>query len=617
MLNYKGDNLITEYSGGYDTFKPNKGYDSVFTGYNIPSGQFGMSTDARTANVLQEVNTKLNSGMKTTELSQVSPEVFEAVPKGQLKEVNRLAKLTGTEVTLHAPVVEPSGISQQGFEETTRQATERAMKLAMDRANELNPDKSSPVTFHSSAQLPGSQWRPTEDGKEQNTIIAVNRDTGKLAPLKEEIKYYPDKMIKSEIKEKLKNLTPEQRSEELKKPENRISLEEGEYQKPQDQLRIINGSEWDNSLNQLFFNKERADEILTKEGSKIQHLFKGVEEGRYSPKNFNEEQKNVYNKFRTAEIYLEDVHKQISSLFSKAYEFGDEKQREYLKGLSQNFQKQLEKDPSPINQSKAMTEIVQGLGEITPQMYVPIEEFATDKTAETFSNVALHSYKKYKDNAPIVSIENPPYGGALASGEDLKKLIEETRKRFIDKAVKEGINKSEAQKQAERLIGATWDLGHINMMRKEGFGKEEIAKQSKEISKMVKHVHLSDNFGLEHTELPMGMGNTPTKEIMENLGKEGYNAKKIVEAMHWWQHFKSPPTAETFGAFGSPIYADGVGPYWNQTPGFHQDYYGGRGMMLPQTNYEMMGAGFSQLPSEVGGQRQGAGGSRMSGRPME
>ena len=94
-------------------------------------------------------------------------------------------------------------------------------------------------------------------------------------------------------------------------------------------------------------------------------------------------------------------------------------------------------------------------------------------------------------------------------------------------------------------------------------------------------------------------------------------AKKIVEAAQWWQHFQSPPVQATLELIGSPIYADGVGPYWNQTAGLQQGYFEGMGMMLPQINYETFGAGFSQLPVELGGQRAGAQGSRMSGRGME
>jgi hypothetical protein len=59
-----------------------------------------------------------------------------------------------------------------------------------------------------------------------------------------------------------------------------------------------------------------------------------------------------------------------------------------------------------------------------------------------------------------------------------------------------------------------------------------------------------------------------------------------------------------------------MAPYWSQAPGFYSGYFSGFGEMLPQTNYETFGAGFSQLPRELGGQRQ-TGASRMSGTPME
>ena len=49
------------YQGGYSTLDPNSG----FTGYRIPAGKLGIATDPRTANILQEVSTKLQSGAKT------------------------------------------------------------------------------------------------------------------------------------------------------------------------------------------------------------------------------------------------------------------------------------------------------------------------------------------------------------------------------------------------------------------------------------------------------------------------------------------------------------------------------------------------------------------------
>jgi len=249
-------------------------------------------------------------------------------------------------------------------------------------------------------------------------------------------------------------------------------------------------------------------------------------------------------------------------------------------------------------------------------VYEPIEKFVKDKAGDTFSNVALSAYKKFGMNAPVISIENPPYGTAISTAQDLKDLIEVARQRFVEKARQQGISESDAKNAAEKLIGATWDTSHISMMRKQGFGGERLVEEAKTIAPFVKHVHLSDNFGIEHTELPMGMGNVPLKEMMEKLGKHGEQAKKIIEAGVWWTQFKRSPVPESLELIGSPIYNTGVSPYWSQAVGLQQEYFGGYGMMLPQINYETWGAGFSQLPSELGGSRQQAGG-RMSGKPME
>ena len=58
-----------------------------------------------------------------------------------------------------------------------------------------------------------------------------------------------------------------------------------------------------------------------------------------------------------------------------------------------------------------------------------------------------------------------------------------------------------------------------------------------------------------------------------------------------------------------------MGPYWSQAGGFQQSYMEGYGQMLPSTNYQLFGAGFSQLPQSLGGQQsQGReSGGRMGG----
>ncbi len=601
MVEYKtgGYKIPDIYQGGYSSLDPSNNY--------LAAGTLGMTTDPRTANVLQEVSTKLSSGVKQIEIAAVSPEVFDAMPKQHLKEVNRLSKLTGIDVSLHAPVIDVSGIDpRSGFSESERELSEKKVTEALLRAKELNPDGSIPVTFHSAEGIPGSQLLPPserKEGEEYKRLIVINKETGRLAPLEPDIQYIPGT-------EKLKpeKFSPEQKVEELNK------------------------TEWSNRISQLIFNKERADELLEKSKPFIEHLIEEIETGKFKEEDFkfSPDLQRAYRHYENAQTYLHDIHAQTSSLFSRAYEFADEHQKEILKAYSENFGKNIKKDsilnpfsknkepiPNPFVQAQAMHELIHGLKRITPEMYVPIEGFAVEKSAKTFGNAAFNSYKKFKDKTPILVIENPPAGLALSTGEDIKNMVEESRKHFVERAKEEGMSQSQAREEAEKIIGATWDVGHINMLRKYGYSEEEIVKETEKIAPYLKHVHLSDNFGFEHTELPMGMGNVPLKKMMEKLGEKGVEAKKVIEAAHWWQHFKTPPFQEVLEAVGSPVYSMKMAPYWNQAAGLQEGYFSGYGQMLPQINYETFGAGFSQLPQELGGQIPGEKGSRMSGRSME
>ncbi len=593
------------YQGGYSTLDPNKSYGSVFSGYNVSSGSLGLTTDPRTANIIKDVSDKLSSGAKHIELALVSPEIFDSIPKQHLKEVKRHAKLLNVDVSVHGPVVDSAGITQQGFSELNREASERKIANVIERSHEINPEGNVPVVFHSSEGIPGTEWKeiPWEEkgikGKAKQ-LIAVDRESGKMIPLREELKYYPGKEFK----------------------------EKGVPYSPEENLRIANDTEWDNKISQLFFNKERADEILTQNEVQIKHLMDYLEEQKKKKQKpvLTPVQEEAWNKFQDAQNYIHEVHKTANGIFSRAYEYGTEKQQKELRKINEEYKEDLNKYGDTISgQSRAMHKLLSQLqdpkNELAPQMFVPIDKFAVDQSSKTFGNAAFNAFNKFKDpnKTPMIVIENPPVGHAISTGEDLKNLVIKSREQFVKKAVEEKrMSESEAKKVAEKLIGATWDVGHINMLRKQGFGKKEIIKETEKIAPFVKHVHLSDNFGMEHTELPMQMGNVPFKEIMGKLGKEGFEAKKIIEAGQWWQHFKTSPFQITAEGLGAPVYSTGAGPYWNQVIGLYQGYYGGlAGQWLPQMNYETFGAGFAQLPVELGGQRQGAGGSRMSGRPME
>ncbi len=603
----KGYTISDIYQGGYSSLSPEStSYPSIGSQNNyMAAGSLGITTDFRTANILQEVSTKLSSGIKNVEVTAIQPDIFDSIPKQQLKEVNRLAKLTGVDVTLHGPLIEASGITQQGFSEAERESAERKIANVLLRSHELNPEGNIPVTFHSTAGIPGSQLLPpskrTKEAGEYRKLIAIDRETGRrVITLEPEKKYYP----------------------------GMENLKEGEIYTPKKRIQVLNESEWENSLDQTFFNRERAQEILGKNQVQIQHLMEDLrkmkeERGEINLNVLSPKQRQAWNNYKAAENYLDDVHKQVNNFFSKAYEFGNDEQKDELKKLNNEFISMVnnikQDGTDPFAETEAMKFLINKLKskKYIPEVFVPIENFAVQKSSESFGNAAFEAYKKFKGKAPILVIENPPAGGGLSTGEDIKNIVEASRKKFIEKAVKEGLSESEARRQAEKLIGATWDVGHINMLRGLGYSEKEIIKESEKVAPYVKHIHLSDNFGFEHTELPMGMGNVPFKEMMEKLGQKGFDAKKIIEAGHWWQHFKTQPFQETLEAFGSPIYGMKMAPYWSQAPGLYQGYFGGYGQMFPQIHYETFGAGFSRLPAELGGQTQGAQGSRMSGRPME
>jgi len=600
----------TTYPGANYLLDPNYG----FAGYRISAGDIGASTGIQTANQLQDVTNFLNQGMKTVELSTIDPTMFEMIPKQHLKEIERLNKLTGTNVTIHSPQLDPAGVTERGWDEQNQKAVERQFENIVERSHELDPNGNIPVTIHAS-MMPGSQLipekeaekmqilLPEEKGKKEvlGMMVAINQQTGELTGLKREKMYSPDKP-------------------------------EGEVWNPQKRLKSINNTQWTNEITNLAFYKKEADEIIRTASPELQPLLDRIERGE----ELSEEELNRYKPYlaqlEKGKLFLENVQASFRNLFEEAakYPARDEKSRqvtkeilndiskEWKKFAEQAKQKKMSEPEYILKQSRLLDDSLNklrilGEGVEAPQKFIPFEEFTKEKASETLSNVAVNSYKKFGDKSPIISIENPPYGGALATGSELKELIEKTRKKFIDKLTKEGKSKSEAEKAAEKLIGATWDTSHISMIRKQGFGKEKLIEETKKIAPYVKHVHLNDNFGHTHSDLPPGMGTVPMKELLAELEKNAPKAKKVFEGGQWFAQFKVPPHSYILEGLGSPVFSEGVSPYWNQL-GVPGAYYTGHGPVNPQIHHSVYGAGFTTLPSELGGEMPGER-SRFSGTP--
>jgi sugar phosphate isomerase/epimerase len=497
----------------------------------------------------------------------------------------------------------------------------------------------------------------------------VNKETGEWGPIKREVVASPIPFYQRDEFGKLKydkegHPIPDKRAVPQYEKDMNGNLKYGKDGKP-----ILKGYEVDPRLRLDEYNQRQATAPLSSIEYNKSIIEKNVEafsrqavalhRQQQLGEELSPEEHEVLTEAKlelnTVKNLLEDYDLDLRQQFHKAYTFSNDKSKEILRKEMINYEKTLrdidelrkvngkvvneetliDKAPDQFarlvkKRSDAERVLIEGMRKVKPDVFVPTEEFALEKSRETIGNVAFQAFRQFGEKAPVLCIENFFPNTVFSRGDSLKKLITESRKVFVDRAKKEGMNEETAKSMANKLIGATWDLGHINLIRKHGFGIEEgkfkpekfakaMATEAKAIAPFVKHVHLTDNFGYNDTHLPPGMGEVPFKEVLRELEKAGYSGRNIVEAGGFVAQKFGSPSSYVLEAFGSPIYGAAAAPYWNQmrmTYGFPQGYYSGYGTMLPEQHFSIYGSGFASLPQELGGQIPGKG-QRFSGAPME
>jgi sugar phosphate isomerase/epimerase len=603
------------YTGGSD-------YSEFSTGYKMQANIIGAPTNPQTANQIAEVTARLNEGMKAVEVGALSPEIFETIPKQQFKEIRQLAKLTGSEMTVHGPMIDPSGFQKEGWSEFQRQEAERQLTDVMKRSAELG-DKNVVVTIHASG-IPAWEWQKNLPKEEQGKamMVAVNQETGQLIPVKREEKLYPE-VVGARL------LTGE-----------RVR---GKVYTPEHELDTVNLSEWHNTISNLAHFKKEGDEILSAVLPRAMATEEALAKGELAEKDLmtpeGREGIEAMSRVKSADLYFDDVQSRFIGAFDKAYKYGDESVKKNLNEIAVQWAKDFrkiqeleykERKPMAATELKAkalgnaITHFNQAVIEIPsrteggkiPQLYAPVEQFAVKHASETIGNVAFKAYRDLGEKAPIIALENFFPEMAFSRADQLRKLVDESKKKFIKQAVeKENLSREEAKRVADKLIGVTWDIGHINLLRKGGYGEKEIVEETRKIAPLVKKAHITDNFGYNDTHLPPGMGNVPVKKMMEQLEKQGFSGKAIMEAGGFVQQFKVSPHPYVLEALGSPIYGE-PSPTWAGARGVHGGYFSGYGPFLPEQHFSMYGAGFSSLPTELGGQIPGKQ-SRLAGTPVD
>ncbi len=233
--------------------------DGLRSDYYLSVRRMGAPTGIQNINQIDEMTKRLNEGIQNVEVGTVDTNLFEQIPKQHFQEMHRLGKLTGAKASMHAPIIDPAGFTQQGaWTEHQRKENERRIINAIERAHDLDPKGNTPVTIHITSGMPSHEWqkgfKPEKEKvspqyEEAKTIIAIDQESKKLVPLEYEKKYYVEREVE---------YTPERRLEE------------------------INESQWDQEKLTLLSRqteKERIKEMLLRNQEGIAILKEGKEKG--------------------------------------------------------------------------------------------------------------------------------------------------------------------------------------------------------------------------------------------------------------------------------------------------------------------------------------------------
>ncbi len=677
-------------------YKSYKGAMDGHNEFSMSISKLGAPTNPMHAKQLEEFNKLANQGIKNIEIGTISADKFEFIPTQHFDEVRRLAKITDSKVSVHGPLIDLAGFPSEGrgvWTQDQRKASEEQLYSILQRSFQLSNGENVPVVFHAghfqSQEFEKNKLRTVfdkegeivmEDAKRGipktekermgvRSIVAVNQDTGEVRPLEWDTKniieedgqvheeiYDPMRKLRSLNhtfwdQEKLKVQTRQKTIEELKerlsgKLKQNESIEKTGLIDNPEYIHTHQQNERDiNWLNSHINNEssnlrseyqdlyDRFSKFASEEQKKdfmkvIQNTQKNLKDLKNDQKKIKDESKELNEKRneiakKLNETSNEEETQELKQSFHRVNELLNRKQMEYFN----------------IETEKAK-EMVNTLGNTEPpKLWRAVGEFAIEKSAETVGNALSRLYLNLKKEGkekqtPFIALENFFVNSPMSTAEELKKAVKKSREVLEKNLIKDGINEIEAKKASEILVGATWDVGHINNLRKAGFEGEElkqlVLEETSKIAELTRHVHVTDNFGFHDSHLPPGMGNVPIREIMEKLektwaklekeGKLPQSPRSIVEAGGFVAEIGQNPTLAILEYFGSPLYNMPNSPYsWGpnvSNVGHTYTPYNESFIEFPQQHFSLYSSSFTTLPKSVGGQVGGEQ-SRLSGTPNQ
>src|SRR3989344_4034406 len=155
-------------------------YEGSMDSAYVPNYALGAPTSPQTANQIAEATARLNAGVLGVDLALIDERLFETVPKQHFKEIDRLMKITGAKATIHGPIIDLAGFTQQGWQEEFRRESERKINYYLDMAHEVDSQGNTPLNFHINTAMIGEQKRKLSQeeykrlsNEERKTVIPI------------------------------------------------------------------------------------------------------------------------------------------------------------------------------------------------------------------------------------------------------------------------------------------------------------------------------------------------------------------------------------------------------------------------------------------------------------
>jgi hypothetical protein len=599
--------------------------------------EIGTSTNPM-AHQVHAFNEKIRAGAGKIEISflgqgktnsqQPGPEAFGRKDR---EDIRGLAEINEIKTSVHASWHGGglAGLGKEGFNEQIRQNAITEIEKAIHFAAEAT--KGGAIVFHAGEwqrpmnDLTGGRFEAFPGEKEKTPIMVVDSQTGDISSVRRDQKifeprFYTAKEYEQVIKKKLVGTTDEkgnkiEADDWIDMSGNAIKREWVISDKPAEIERLFDRVPvWDpnktsfeieprsfqyfeeqaNKLSQKL-GKDIAPEILFAKSQLSDHVSQAKGQSLYYAQDY-ENAKESRNAMQKALEYYNKFEKGISEdekwqiMVQKGYiEHGlvspknmlpSEYLKESIKHLDDRMRYVHEGSASADARAREAMDRIKRL--------TTLDKYGTDKTADTIARLGMTAMR-YTDahqkelNEPLfVAPENWDPGAYGSHPDELRKIIDGSRKKMQEKLIGEGMSEDEAKRKSKEHIKATLDVGHFNLWRQhlqanEGESPADrdkrfnkwLLEETKKLAKdgIIGHIHLADNFGYDDEHLTPGEGNVPMKEFIKSMEEAGLK-DFIAEAGSFNTASIMP---DTWAMMGSPIYGTTRAPTFRS---LHEQHFG-------------------------------------------